>query len=66
MESDLAISRNVNMKLVERLVFTELKCWANEQYSRRECQQIFSVHESIGDPFVEHNLTQKTLSPVIF
>ena len=30
MESDLAISCNVNVKLVERLVVTERKCWANE------------------------------------
>ena len=36
MGSDLAISRNLNIKLVERLVVTERKCWANEQYSRRK------------------------------
>ena len=30
MQSDLAISRNVNVKLVERLAVTERKCWINE------------------------------------
>ena len=30
MEFDLAISRNVNVKLVERLVVTERKCLVNE------------------------------------
>ena len=30
MDFDLAISRNVNVKLVERLVVTERKCLANE------------------------------------
>ena len=40
MESDLTISRNVNVKLMERLVVTERKCWTNEQYSRRECLEI--------------------------
>ena len=33
-ESDFEISRNVNVKLMERLVVTERKCWANDQHSR--------------------------------
>ena len=49
MESDLAISRNVNVKLVERLVVTERKCWANEQCSRRECLEISGIPESVRD-----------------
>ena len=40
MESDLVISQSINVNLVERLVATERKCWANEQYSRRECLEI--------------------------
>ena len=43
MESHLAISRNVNVKLVERLVVTEQKCRANQQYSRRECLEISGI-----------------------
>ena len=49
MESDLAISRNVNVKLVEHLVVTERKCWANEQCSRRECLEISGIPESVRD-----------------
>ena len=37
MGSDVAISRNINVKLVERLVISERKCWAHEQFLRREC-----------------------------
>ena len=37
LESDLAISRNVNDKLTKQLNLVERKCWVNEQYSRREC-----------------------------
>ena len=40
MESDLAISGNLNVKLVECLLVTERKCWANEQYSRKDCLEI--------------------------
>ena len=45
-ESDLAISRNVNDKLTKQLILVERKCWANEQYSRRECLEI-GIPESI-------------------
>ena len=53
MESDLAISRNGNVKLVERLVVTEQKCWANEHYSRREYQEISGIPESVSDNALE-------------
>ena len=36
MEPDIPISRNVNVKLVKRLVGTERKFWVNEQYSSRK------------------------------
>ena len=36
MKSHLAISPNVNVKLVESLVVNERKCCANEQYSSKE------------------------------
>ena len=53
MEPDLAISRNVNVKLVERLV---VKCWANEQYSRRECLEISGISESVSDNPLEDKI----------
>ena len=53
MESDLTISRNVNVKLMERLVATERKCWANEQYSKRECLEISGIPESVSDNTLE-------------
>ena len=56
MESDLAISRNVNIKLVERLVVTERKCRANEQYSRRECIEISGIPESVSDNALEDKI----------
>ena len=49
MESDLEISKNVNCKLVERLVYTERKCCADERYSRRKCLEISNIPESVSD-----------------
>ena len=37
LEADLNKSRNVNSKLSDRVINVEGKCFANEQYSRREC-----------------------------
>ena len=56
MKSHLAISPNVNVKLVERLVVTERKCWANEQYSRRECLEISAITEAVSDNAYEDKI----------
>ena len=56
MESDLTISRNVNVRLMERLLVTERKCWANEQYSRRECLEISGIPESVSDNALEDKI----------
>ena len=44
LESDLAISRYVNNQLTNQLILVERKCWANKQYSRRECLEISGVY----------------------
>ena len=56
MESDLTISRNVNVKSLERLVVTERKRWANEQYSRRECLELSGIPESVSDNALEDKI----------
>ena len=56
MESELAIPRNVNVKLVARLVVTERKCWDNEQYSRKECLEISGIPESVSDKALEDKI----------
>ena len=33
LESDLAVTKNVNSKRMDRVVQTERQCWANAQYS---------------------------------
>ena len=56
MESDPTISRNVNVKLMGRLVVTERKCWANEQCSRRECLEILGIPESVSHNALEDEI----------
>ena len=56
LESDLEISRNINNKLVEQVTRLELKCWENEQYSRRECIEISGIPQSIEQIDLERTL----------
>ena len=39
-----------------RLVVTKQKCWANEQYSRRECLEISGIPESVNDNVLEDKI----------
>ena len=56
MESDLAISGNLNVKFVECLLVTERKCWANEQYSRKDCLEIWDIPGSVSDNALEDKI----------
>ena len=37
LEPDVLISKQVNTKLCDKMKFLVRQCWANQQYSRREC-----------------------------
>ena len=49
LESDVIITKQVNIKLYDKMKFLERQCWANEQYYRRECLEISGVPESVTD-----------------
>ena len=53
LEADTQVSRNINSKLTERLVTMEVRCYASEQYSRRECQEISGIPASAADKYLE-------------
>ena len=53
LETDLGISRNVNEKLTQQLILVERKCWANEQYSRREYLENSGIPEPVQDDDLE-------------
>ena len=52
LESDICVVRNVNNHLKKQLVATERQCWANAQYSRRECTS------SVSDKDLEGKVVQ--------
>ena len=57
-EADVAIVKNVNEKLVNQLIETERQCWANAQYSRRECLEVVAIPTSIPDDSLETNISK--------
>ena len=62
LEPELLLTKQVNTKLCNQMKLLERQCWANEQYSRRECLEISGVLESVSDKDLEgkvFNLFQK-------
>ena len=53
LKSDLAVTKNVNNQLHNRFVNMERQCWANAQYSRRECVEIVGIPTSVADNELE-------------
>ena len=53
LEADVAVTKNVNSRLVDQLVETERQCWANAQYSRRECLEVVGIPTSVKDDALE-------------
>ena len=53
MKSDLSVTKKVNTLLSKRLQTIEKQCWANVQYSRRECLEISGIPPSVSDNDLE-------------
>ena len=57
-ESDAAITRQVNSKLQEKIISLERHCSENDQYSRRESVEISGLPESIKDDVLEEKVLE--------
>ena len=56
LEADVKIAKNINNLLSQLVVALERQCWANAQYSRRECLEIVGVSHSVDDNSFEERL----------
>ena len=62
LEADLALTKNVNSKRLERVVQTERHCLANAQYCRRDTAEVIGIPSSIKDQDLEskvHNIFEE-------
>ena len=56
LQSELAVSQQVNSLLSNRLTNMERQCWANAQYSRRECLDIVGIPSEVGADVLEEKV----------
>ena len=58
LEADSSIVKTVNNLLMKKSVDIERQCWANAQYSRRECLEIAGIPTSIPQQSLEEKVCQ--------
>ena len=58
LEADVTIAKNINNLLSQRVVDLERQCWANAQYSRRECLEVAGIPRSVDDNISEEKVIQ--------
>ena len=56
LQSDECVTKNVDNLLLSRLVDTDRQCWANAQYSRRECLDIISIPSEVKGETLEESV----------
>ena len=49
LQYELTVAKQVDSVLSERLVYMNRQCWANAQYSRRECLELIGVLRIVTD-----------------
>ena len=58
LEADKKIAKNINNLLSQRVVDLERQCWANAQYSRRECRETVGIPHSVDENSLEEKVIQ--------
>ena len=57
-EADVTVAKNISNLLSQRVVDLERKCWANAQYSRRECLEVVGIPRSVDGNILEEKVIQ--------
>ena len=53
LESELIVTKKVNSELQKHVIDLERQCWANAQYSRRECLELAGIPSTVGHDELE-------------
>ena len=56
LESNIQIVNTVNNNLLKQLGNTERKCWADAQYSLRECVEVIGIPNTVVSKDLEHTV----------
>ena len=58
LEGELIVSKKVNSELQKHIIQLEKQCWANVQYSRRECLELVGIPSSIEHDQLEDKVVE--------
>ena len=58
LEGELIVSKKVNSELQKHIIQLEKQCWANAQYSRRECLELVGIPSSIEHDQLEDKVVE--------
>ena len=53
LQSELSIAKRGNTELTKRIVTLECQCWANVQYSRKECVEVVGIPRQVNHKHLE-------------
>ena len=53
LQSELVVTKQLNTELTKRIVTLERQCWANAQYSRKECLEVVGIPRQVDDNLLE-------------
>ena len=58
LEFEINIVKNVNTLLNKRVLDMERQCWANVQYSRRECLEVAGIPRDVSNENLESKVPE--------
>ena len=58
LDSEISIVKKFNTLLNKRVVDMEGQCWANSQYSRRECLEIVAIPRDVSNKDLEFKVIE--------
>ena len=58
LEADVTVAKNISNLLSQWVVDLERQCWANAQYSRRECLEVVGIPRSVDDNILKEKVIQ--------
>ena len=65
LEFDVQIMKTVNNNLLKQLESAERQCWANAQYSKRECVDVIGIPKTVESKDLEHTVCTVTGSTYV-
>ena len=61
LQAELVVTKRATSELCKRIVTIERQCWANVQYSRRECLEVARIPQQVDEKNLETKVLQSSI-----